>query len=580
MRSGFRTLLLAAAACSATGCISVQPSPAWYAGGIFDEIANTEEYSDFLAARYAGMAGEPVAAAGFYRRAFDRTPDDPALLERAALATLISGQVEEAAGLVSGADPDVSAQSPTAQFTLVTQEIVDGKWRRALARLKTTNMGAINNDAAAFLTAWLMAADDPDAGLAFLSQLPPRRLLAGEQLCMEGLIDLAANRDDQALAAFEQAARLPSGAPGYIMSIRARLMASKGDIAGARKAVETLVDEEGTSSDTDYVLSLLASGQAVERPKLSIRQGAAVAIFLASSGGVARSSVELATLRHSLTLYLDRDLAPSRLALADALHEQNRPDDALAALRAIPAGSPWSAEARLEEAWLLDKLDRPGESLAAAQAALAASHRRDILVGVGDLNRVNKKYAEAEKLYDEVIASDLAANRHDWRVLFARASARNDAGNWPKAEADLLAALAIEPDRPELQNFLGYGWVNRGEKIKEGLDLIRKAVAARPDQGYIVDSLGWAHFQLGQYDDAVEQLEKAAELSPSDAEIIDHLGDAYWRTGRQSEASFEWRRALQLDPEPDRAAGLNAKLQHGMPPPPTAALAKAEQERP
>jgi Flp pilus assembly protein TadD len=139
--------------------------------------------------------------------------------------------------------------------------------------------------------------------------------------------------------------------------------------------------------------------------------------------------------------------------------------------------------------------------------------------------------------------------------------------------------MAIEPDRPELQNFLGYGWVNRGEKVKEGMELIRKAVAARPDQGYIVDSLGWAHFQLGEYDDAVEHLERAAELSPSDAEIVDHLGDAYWRSGRQTEASFEWRRALELDPDPEREAALRQKLDHGLPPPTPATFAKVDQER-
>jgi tetratricopeptide (TPR) repeat protein len=579
MRSGFRSFLLAASACVAAACAGAPSIPAWFSGGIFDEIALSEEYGNFLAARYAGMAGEPVAAASFYRRAFDRSPDDPNLLERAELATLIAGDAASAAGLAAGADPQVAAQSPTAQLALVADEIATGRWRRALARLKTTSLGAINNDAAGFLTAWLVAADDPDAGLAFLAQLPPRRLLAGEQATMQGLIHMAAGRDDQALAAFEQAARLPMGSPGYLLSLRVRLTAAKGDVAGARKLVEMHVEESGVTSETDYVLALISSGQAIERPKLTIAQGSAVAVYLASAGGVARSSSELATLRHSLALHMDPQFAPSRLMLADALNEQDRTEEALVALRTIPPGTPWSAAARLQEAWLLDGLDRPAEALTAADQALAASRARDVLIGVGDLNRVNKNNARAERLYDEAIAADFAAGRQDWRVLFARASARNGAGKWKEAEADLMAALAIEPDRPELQNFLGYGWVNRGEKVKEGMELIRKAVAARPDQGYIVDSLGWAHFQLGEYDDAVEHLERAAELSPSDAEIVDHLGDAYWRSNRQTEASFEWRRALELDPDPEREAALRQKLDHGLPPPAPATFAKVDQER-
>lgn len=547
---------------------------------MFEEISNAEEYSDFLAARYAGMAGEPAEAANFYRRAFDRQPEDPSILERAELATLIAGEADEAVFLATGADPQVAAQSPTAQLALVVGEIATNKHRRALARLRATSMGAVNLDAANFLTAWLVGVDDPDAGLAYMSQLPPRRLLAGEQLAMQGLIQLNAGRDDAALASFEQAARLPMAAPSYLLSLRARLLAAKGDAAGARKLIEMQIADTGATAETDYVLSLMTSGQAVERPKLSIRQGAAVAVYLASSGGVARSSSEIAAMRHSIAVYLDPSFAPARMMLADAFSEQDRTEDAIAALHGVPANSPWGADARIEEAWLLDKIDKPAEALTTADQAMALSRRRDILVGGADLYRVNRNDKQAASLYDEVIAGDIAAGRSDWRVLFARASARNGLGDWKGAEADLVAALALEPDRPEVQNFLGYGWVNRGEKVKEGMELIQKAVDARPDQGYIVDSLGWAHYSIGEYDQAVEALERAAELAPSDPEIIDHLGDAYWRKGRETEAAFEWRRALQLKPDAVREAALHTKLDKGLPPISTTNLANAQQGRP
>jgi tetratricopeptide (TPR) repeat protein len=283
-------------------------------------------------------------------------------------------------------------------------------------------------------------------------------------------------------------------------------------------------------------------------------------------------------MRHAIALHLDPEFVPSRLMLADALAEQDRDEDALYELRQIPAASPWAATARLKEAWLLDRLDKPVEALAAADAALAASRRRDVLIGAGDLYRVNRNDKIAASLYNEVVAADLASGMQDWRVFFARASARNGMGDWKGAEADLLAALVIEPDRPELQNFLGYGWVNRGEKVKEGMDLIRKAVAARPDQGYIVDSLGWAHYALGEYGEAVETLERAAELSPSDPEIVEHLGDAYWRSGRETEAAFEWRRALELDPDVERETALRGKLQRGLPPVSATALADAARQ--
>ena len=172
-----------------------------------------------------------------------------------------------------------------------------------------------------------------------------------------------------------------------------------------------------------------------------------------------------------------------------------------------------------------------------------------------------------------MIASDDAHGVVDWRVLFARSSVRSKAGDWAGAEVDLQAAIAVEPDRPELLNFLGYAWVNRGVRVQEGLALIQRAADARPDQGYIIDSLGWAYFKLGQMTKAIEYLERAAELSPTDSEVIEHLGDAYWRAGRETEARFEWLAALDLKPDAVREAALRGKLDKGLPASPGASLA-------
>jgi Flp pilus assembly protein TadD len=160
---------------------------------------------------------------------------------------------------------------------------------------------------------------------------------------------------------------------------------------------------------------------------------------------------------------------------------------------------------------------------------------------------------------------DVATGAADWRVLFARASSRNAVGDWLGAEADLLAALELEPDHPELLNSLGYNWVDRGERVEEGMALIRRAVAARPDLGHIVDSFGWAYYRLGQYEQAIPHLERAAALMPNEADAVDHLGDAYWRVGRRREARFQWNQALSLNPEPEDFEKIKAKLTEGLP---------------
>ena len=86
----------------------------------------------------------------------------------------------------------------------------------------------------------------------------------------------------------------------------------------------------------------------------------------------------------------------------------------------------------------------------------------------------------------------------------------------------------------------------------------------RPNDGYIVDSLGWGDYRVGDYEAAVTLLERAVELRPQDPVINDHLGDAYWRVGREQEARFQWRRSLSFKPEADQVPIIDAKIELGL----------------
>jgi len=115
-------------------------------------------------------------------------------------------------------------------------------------------------------------------------------------------------------------------------------------------------------------------------------------------------------------------------------------------------------------------------------------------------------------------------------------------------------------------NYLGYTWIDKGINLKRGTEMIRKALDLRPTDGYIADSLGWAHYRLGEYQKSVKEMERAVALRPEDPVINDHLGDVYWRVGRTNEARFQWRRVLTLDPEDDLAAQAKSKLKDGLKP--------------
>ena len=137
--------------------------------------------------------------------------------------------------------------------------------------------------------------------------------------------------------------------------------------------------------------------------------------------------------------------------------------------------------------------------------------------------------------------------------------------DWPAAEADLKRALELSPDEFPVLNYLGYTWVDQSQNLKTAMDYIRKAVKLKPDDGYYVDSLGWAYYRLGNIPSAVEQLERAVELKPDDPVINDHLGDAYWRIGRTLEAKYQWQQVLSLKPDSDLVAEIEHKLKSGLP---------------
>jgi Flp pilus assembly protein TadD len=137
-------------------------------------------------------------------------------------------------------------------------------------------------------------------------------------------------------------------------------------------------------------------------------------------------------------------------------------------------------------------------------------------------------------------------------------------GQWTRAEADFEHALELEPDQPLVLNYLGYSWIEKHIKLPQAMRMVQRAAELRPNDGYIVDSLGWAYYQLGDYSNAAHALERAIELLPEDATINDHLGDAYWQVGRQAEARYQWRRALQFKPEADQVKTIDAKLDRGL----------------
>ncbi len=197
-------------------------------------------------------------------------------------------------------------------------------------------------------------------------------------------------------------------------------------------------------------------------------------------------------------------------------------------------------------------MKRTAEAEAAFKQAIA-DDPNDIqtYLSYGNMLRGHERFAEAGDAYSKAIALIPTPGSVDWSLFYFRGIAYERTKQWPKAEADFRKALELSPDQPLVLNYLGYSWVDKGLNLDEALKMIKKAVELRPSDGYIVDSLGWAYYQLRQYDKAVGELEHAIDLRPDDPVINDHLGDAYWKAGRQLEAQFQWRHARDFGAEGD-----------------------------
>jgi Flp pilus assembly protein TadD len=181
--------------------------------------------------------------------------------------------------------------------------------------------------------------------------------------------------------------------------------------------------------------------------------------------------------------------------------------------------------------------------------------------------RSTEYYKEAIPEYDEAIRRAGALKPTHWRLFYKRGIVLERVKAFKESEADFLKALELQPDQPFVLNYLGYSWIEQGRNLSKALDMIRKAVNLRPNDGYIIDSLGWVLYRTGKFIEAVPKLEKAVQLRPNDPTINDHLGDAYWSVDRRIEARFQWRRALSMDPEPELVSEIESKLKQGLPPP-------------
>ncbi|WP_170426989.1 tetratricopeptide repeat protein [Ruegeria arenilitoris] len=522
----------------------------------------------YLAGRQAIYQSDYTSAEKYYAQALRADPENGKLLENVVVARLALGEVARALPVARSIE-ELGLPSQAAKMVIMANLIADDNLAELLARdPETQGVGPLVDG---LILAWAHVAQGS------MTSAMEKFDEVGTQ---EGLRDFAMFHKALALASigdFEGAEGIFSANNGAVSRFSRRAALARTEILSQldrnEDAIQYLDEVFAAGSDPSiegYVARLEAGETLPFTHVQSAQDGMAEVFFSVGAALSSEASQDYVLLYARIAAFLRQDHVDAILLSAELLDALEQYDLAVEAYRMVPTTSSDYHAAELGRA---EVLGRSGKTDAAAEVlqnlAAQSPDLPSVHVALADLQRRQEDYADAVRTYDTAIELTEQGISGNWFLYYARGISHERLKNWESAEADFRKALELNPDQPQVLNYLGYSLVERKEKLDEALDMIERAVAARPDSGYIVDSLGWVLFRLGRYDEAVGHMERAVELMPVDPVVNDHLGDVYWAVGRAREAEFQWKRALSfIDPEdtdgeadPDR---IRRKLEIGL----------------
>lgn len=523
---------------------------------------------NYLAARVAEAEHDTFAASTFFRETLRSDPHNIDLVQRAFVAALANGDMPDSYALaqkVLSRDP----RNNSARLALGVRDIKARNFSAARSQLNWSGKSQQRDLTAVLLTAWSdIGSGEVKKGVALVDTLNEpsfavfRDYHAGLMLEAAGKTEEAGKRLKAAYSADQSTLRL--------VDAYARNLSRQGKNEEA-KAVYAAFDRVQPRNPIILAAQAdLAAGKTLAPMIKDVNGGAAEVLYGLGAYGLgaagARQGDEIAAivfLRLALALQPDHALALD--TLGEAYGRLKQYEAAIDVYDQTPENSPLRVNADIRIALLLDALGKSDEALKRLRAIVADHPQNaEALSALADLNRSHKNYIDSAEAYTRVLALTSPNEKSQWAIYYFRGVDYERAKQWDKAEADFKKALDLYPEQPLVLNYLGYSWADQGINLDEAFKMLRRAVELQPEDGYIVDSLGWAHYKLGHYDEAVKLLERAIELKPGDPVINDHLGDAYWRVGRRLDAQFQWNHARDLNPDPEELPKILAKIDKGL----------------
>lgn len=542
----------------------------------------------YLAGRIAESDNDLDGAIRYYKQALAFDPDNQALQQSLMMGLIIAGKFDEALPHAEKLKT-VAEVERVSRLALAVDAIRKKEYAKAQDWLQLALESDLDRLIVNILAAWSKSGEgDPQAALKMLDELQGPEWYTVFKTYHGALVADAAGLKEKAESAYKATL---DNVGGGTTAPEAYLRAAEGYAGmlyrdGRKAEALAVIDKaEGMASNRLPLQDLrkkINAGDKVPPMIVTPQQGAAETLLDLGSALNRSGGEPFARLYLQLALVLQPDNDMALMHLAEVAEEQKDSQGAIDFYRRVPAHSAFKRMAELQ--WGLNLADLDKKDEAVSQLTKLLDRDPDDMrayLALGSVYASKKDFRSAANLYDQAVARLKSPTKTDWNVFYQRGIAYERQKEWPKAEPNFKRALELYPNQPQVMNYLGYSWVDMNLNLEEGLDLIRKAVDLRPSDGFIVDSLGWAYYRLGRFDEAVTELERAVSLQPDDPVLNDHLGDAYWRVGRRLEASFQWAHARDLKPEPDVLAQIEKKLKDGLPPPaPKAAVEAPKTEAP
>lgn len=543
------------------GCSS--PYPKHKPSDIFFD-AKASPYGHYLAGKYAYIKGDFDVAAQFMDQAIDLAPQEKTLLQSTYLTHAAQGDITKAFQYVeklfkNGQDDEFACMISLVNF------IQKGQYKDGL---KLIQQYSDKLDAFAsiipLIKLWLKAGLKEDLPIKEVTDI-------AQTMTMPQTYDYHIGLVYEFLGDLKKAEEFYNKASKPVELMSYRLIEVIGGFFERIGSAEKAKHIYSNAQDKENEFFVYETFQNRSKNKITpsfdihtIQEGVSEVLTQFASSYLSMNLYESSLLFIRLSLYLRPNFSLAQMVLATILTGQKNYIKALQHYKNFSTASPfyWLGQMKQAEILLEIKNKKDAFLLIDSLSVSKPNWAAPFMLRANAL-RVEKKYQEAILFYDkaiEVIEKSLQKTNL-WHAYFLRGVCYELNKEWPKAESDLQKSIELYADYPLSLNYLGFLWVDKGIFIEKGMDLIKKAVMLAPEDGAIIDSLGWAYFKLGQDNLAQENLEKAILLTPNDPQIHDHLGDLYLKLGRLDEARYSWKKALVFNPGDEDKIKIKNKLE-------------------